>query len=336
MIKELFMSASRIKKLESCSFSYWKTYGPEPLPKDSNDGARIGGIVHSILEQLLNLKRKKLVNKIINKKSIYISSAIKRYTQIRADQENLEINQNNLDKINKYCLVALNNDFYCEGKTLESAEKEFRIENEKPYYKIMGYIDKQSSNGIQKIIDDYKSQKKLFEGEELTNNIQGLIYCLNAIKEDSKCEPEARFIFLQFPDDPIFIFKPTRSALTGLEYFLEYTYSRMKNFTEKDAYSDFAYDQGFPKEGFKGRLNCGFAKYKGQLKKDGSLMWHCSAKFPFDYYAVKDKDGKTKRSYFTKEEIKLAPDEKIMEMSFGGCPRFNSGFKTAQNEVELD
>lgn len=326
MSKELFVSASRIKKLTACTFAYWKVYGPEPLPNISNDGSRIGSCCHYILEYLLKNKRRAYVTKIRTEGSLYIYPSIIRYIKLRAKKEELEVNDQNLIKIDRYCLVALNNDFYCDGAKLESAEKEFRIENEKPYYKIMGYIDKQAKKNNSKIIYDYKSQKKLFEGEELTDNVQGLMYCLAALKEDPTCDPQTKFIFLQFPNDPIFIFKPEKRVLTGFEHYLSYIYDRMKNFTEADAHSDFAFDQGYPKPntGFKGRLICGRASYPGQLKKNGEKMWHCPIKFRFNYFAVKDKKtNETKKSYFTKEEIKLNNGEKIVEMSFSGCPKFN-------------
>lgn len=335
MSKPLFISVSRIKKKAACSLQYAKIYGKKPLPKTSNDGSRLGSICHYLLENLLNLKHKSLVEQMRAAKSIYVNPVIERYIKNRANKEELEINSKNLEKISRFCLVALENDFYCEGGILESAEQEFRIENERPFYKIMGYIDKQSSHGTQKIVWDYKSQKKLFAGEDAENNQQGLMYCLAAKKKDPNCEPEARFIFLQFPNDPIFIFKPSDRVLTGFEYYLEYTYDQIVNFNEeRDACSDLAIDKPYIANEFSGPLLCGKTRGPGELKKDGSPKWECFAKWPLDYFIVIDKKTKeVKGSYFTKAEIKLKEGEKIVKEHWTGCPRFNRKPSNGDNEL---
>ena len=60
--------------------------------------------------------------------------------------------------------------------------------------------------------------------------------------------------------------------LEGFEMQLQSIQEYLEGFDESDAVSNFAYDKGFPTDGsFGGKLQCGFAKEKGQLKKDGSL-----------------------------------------------------------------
>ena len=70
---------------------------------------------------------------------------------------------------------------------------------------------------------------------------------------------------------------------------------------------------------------CGYAKYPGHLKKDGSVMWHCTFKFPFNYYALKDSDGKIKKTVFEDERDSLLSLQKegdfIEELKYEGCPR---------------
>ena len=66
-----------------------------------------------------------------------------------------------------------------------------------------------------------------------------------------------------------------------------------------------------------------FAKEKGQLKVDGTLMWHCPMKFAFDYYVVLNQDNQAIKSY-TEEEFSesLVPDGFSFEKrSYGGCPK---------------
>jgi len=67
-------------------------------------------------------------------------------------------------------------------------------------------------------------------------------------------------------------------------------------------------------------LNCGFAKRKGQLKKNGDPMWHCEYKFPYDYYALTDKNGKTLKTAFKKKDLTLKEGQKITKKHYEGCP----------------
>ena len=70
---------------------------------------------------------------------------------------------------------------------------------------------------------------------------------------------------------------------------------------------------------------CGYAKYPGQLKKDGSIMWHCGMKFPFDYYALKTPTGRIKKTVFSDEKDLLLPLKEegdiVEKMHYEGCPR---------------
>ena len=99
--------------------------------------------------------------------------------------------------------------------------------------------------------------------------------------------------------------------LEGFEIQLANIQEYLENFDEIDANSNFAYDKGFPDDGsFGGKLQCGFAKEKGQLKKDGSLK--CGiAQFKFDFYYVQifDKDGEFVSSCFQDEfEKSMIPE----------------------------
>ena len=62
--KHVALSASRIKTLEKCSWSYWCNYILK-LPDKSNDGASRGNVVHLVLECLAQKKRKPYVDIIL-------------------------------------------------------------------------------------------------------------------------------------------------------------------------------------------------------------------------------------------------------------------------------
>jgi hypothetical protein len=89
---------------------------------------------------------------------------------------------------------------------------------------------------------------------------------------------------------------------------------------------NFAASQPYPTDkSFSGPLQCGFAKEKGQLKVDGTLMWHCPFKWNFDYFVVYDESGERIKSYHENEwNEKLVPlGGKFEKQTYKGCPRFN-------------
>ena len=142
-------------------------------------------------------------------------------------------------------------------------------------------------------------------------------------------KPVVEFVFLRFPRKPIQRLEFSDDALKGFEYYLEKMYKMVLDFSEKDAKTNFAADNPRPKDGsWGGSLNCGFAREEGQLKKDGTLMWYCEYKFPFDYFVLKDKEGKVKDSSFA-NNFNPKDDETVEEAHYSGCPRHN-------NDIWLD
>jgi len=125
--------------------------------------------------------------------------------------------------------------------------------------------------------------------------------------------------------------------LEGFEHQLTEWQNYLDEFNEECARSSFAADKGFPtkEEGFSGKLVCGFSTYPGQSKKDGTLMWHCPFKFSFEYWALKDKNGVTKRSAHldSKQDLyELKEDGDIIEkLSYDGCPR-HSQISVGEND----
>ena len=73
--KHVALSASRIKTLEKCSWSYWCSYVLK-LPEKSNDGASRGNVVHLVLEMLAKKNRKSYVDKILESKDIFCIASI--------------------------------------------------------------------------------------------------------------------------------------------------------------------------------------------------------------------------------------------------------------------
>lgn len=318
------LSASRIKTLENCSWLYWCNYHLR-LPKVENDGAKKGTICHEIFELLLHPKHKGSYDKAITNNSIVTVKPI--YRLIRKLMKKFGFDP--LDKeltaqLDNMILVGLKTDFFVQGGTVVKPEYQFEIMNVGPKYYIKGFIDKPAIRGTEVVIDDFKSSKKQFSGEDKESNMQALIYSLAARKIWPDFKPTVRFIFLQFPDDPIQQVTYEEDVLKGFEEYLAHIQQIVDKFDEDKAREHFAADHKAPSTGeFKGQLLCGFAKKKGQLKKDGNKMWHCDYKFPFDYWVVKDANGGIVSTAFDKNKLKLKTGETIEEAHYQGCPKFN-------------
>ena len=320
MSKEQILSASKIKTFESCSWKYWCNYHLK-LPQENNDGARRGTVCHLIFELLVKPRHKKHFDLIMEAQTLDASPAVKRLVKKSLVKEEGYSEENYL-LCEEMILVGLDNDFYGAKGEVNSPEKEFLLESESPKYKIRGFIDKPVEYNKKLKIVDYKSSKSKFNKNELKSNVQAMTYTLAAQTIWPKLKNViVEFLFLRFPKSPSQQIRFTKEQLSGFEYYLEHVYTIINNFTESDAKSNLASTKPMPKrdEGFCGPLNCGFAKYKGQLKKDGTLMWHCPFKFDFEYYSLIDTDGNLLKTSFNKEDLDESKGE-IKHQSYGGCP----------------
>lgn len=300
---EVVLSASRVKTLETCSWTYWCTYHLK-IPQKENSGAMRGTICHLIFECLLKQRHKKHFTRIMKRGGVDGSPAVKRLILKHCKKKNLT--EEDLTMINDMVWTGLNQDFYCKGSKLGDAELEFLIENERPKYKIKGFIDKNAfyeKNNLFKIID-YKSSKSKFKGEELTANFQAMTYSLAAFK---KIFPSAervitQFIFLRFPKSSVQEVEIPRDQITGFEHYLSYAFSKANSFNESDAKSNFAANKD------ESRWLCKAGK-----------TWRCPYLDPFDYYHLIDSNGKIIESSL---ENKFSPKDgqSVKKLKYNGCP----------------
>jgi len=329
------LSASRIKTAQSCSWLYWCKYHLK-LPDKSNDGARRGSICHLIFECLGEDRHKKHFNLVIKKRDIFASKSIERLVRKHAKKEGIS-DEVNIKMICEMTLAGLQHDFYGldRGKPTEAlSEQDFdmNIEEGNVSYKIKGFIDKlflYKKKGLA-IIRDFKSSKEVFKGKELENNLQDLMYALAVKKKYPEySQTQSEFLFLKFlPEEKGVIRMPilTDEELYGFELELTEIQKYLDNFDLKTALSNFAARQDYPKDNsFGGPLQCGRATSKGQLKKDGSIMYHCPYKFEFYYYKINDLQGNMVSSCFIDaydEFVKKYPEDKFLyEMiHYKGCP----------------
>jgi len=319
--KDKFLSASRIKTLETCSWVYWCKYHLH-LPDRSNSGALRGTVCHSVFEFLLRSKHRKHYDAILKADSIEGSEAVVRYIHSylrKCDIENFgnETYQENYDLIDDMIVVGLKNDFFGDESLIdgtpyiEKPEQEFEITNRKPKYKIRGFIDKpiQYKDKKEIRIVDYKSSKYKFRGDDLTSNVQAMMYSLASLKLWPKLKPVVEFLFLRFPRQPVQRLEFSKEQLKGFEHYLEQVYEVINNFSEKDSASNFAIDGGW-----KTKWMCGPTK----------SGWECPLKHPYEYYVLKNNRGKIIKSSLENDLVTEKKGQKIEKLKYDGCPKFNS------------
>tara|TARA_R100000908_G_C3752256_1_gene146757 strand:- start:1400 stop:2431 length:1032 start_codon:yes stop_codon:yes gene_type:complete len=331
------LSASRLKTAKTCSYLYWAKYHLK-LPDKTNDGAARGSICHLIFECLGHSRHKKTFKKIIKTKDVFCEPSVEKLIYKHAVKLGVD-DDDNIEMIKDMTLAGLEYDFFGGDRgrpTQHHSEYEFdlHIKDEERDYCIKGFIDKlflyKKNNSA--IIRDFKTSKQVFKGEDETKNLQDYIYCL-AIRE---LFPEyknrtSEFLFLKFDlqsKGTMKMKKLTAAKLNKFEIGLTKSQTYLENFSERHAKANYAADKPMPKDGsFGGRIVCGFAKFRGQLKKDGNTMWHCVYKFPFDYYALYDENGKLIKTEFPENYYVLTkmrrPNDTIKKMKYAGCPRWN-------------
>lgn len=339
------LSASRISTAKKCSWTYWCKY-IQKLPDTTNEGASRGTVCHLILELLCEDRHKATYDVILSKKSVWASPSVKRL--IYYHTRKLEIHtKENLKLIDKFILNGLNYDYFGTSLGVPSdsfSEKKFDItinENSKNY-RINGLIDKLFIYSKKKLvlIRDFKASKAIYKGADVSDNLQDLIYCL-AVKHlyPEQSTRKFEFVFLKFDlgkdllgnsgDGVLEMKELSSSELEGFEYELTGIQEYLNNFSHKDAVENFAAKKGFPTDGsFSGRLSCGFASEPGQLKKDGTPMWHCPFKFGFDYWALKNNEEEIIKTCYLDEKVILEDLFQegyfIEKMTYEGCPAWQS------------
>jgi len=350
-------SASKDKTAIGCSWKYWSSYLLH-IPSRGNSGSKVGGIVHIILECLAIDRRKSVVKKILKRRDIFACQGIKHLTYKWLLKLEIDTPEN-VQKIKDFTLNGLSYDFYGTLRgdpTHVFTEKEFLFE-ELDRYRIKGFIDRLFlyKDG-HALIRDYKTSKECYRGEDVSDPLQANFYAKAVRKmSDAGIIPPVKtisceFLFLKFDCSLesewlageyrgkatkkqvhngggriTVVF--TEEDVKGFDYELEDYQQYLESFDEKAAKENFAADQGMPTDdSFSCALLCGRATYPGQLKKDGSLMFACEAKFAFPYYYI-EKDNNWVASCFIDEREKFLTKYPIelfswTEKFYGGCPAF--------------
>lgn len=346
MDKELTpLSASKIKKAQSCSWSYWATYHLK-VPDKSNDGASRGWICHLIFELLGEDRHKKVYDEIILKDSIFACAPIKRLVQYHAKKLNVN-DVDNLKMIDDMTMAGLHFDFFGENsngtpdKAISEQSFDITVDEVGKLYRLRGFIDKlflYKEESVA-IIRDFKSSKQIFKGKEVTDNLQDFLYTLAVKKMFPKfTKRQVEFLFLKFDlnsNGNLKMKNLSDEELEGIEFHLTDIQAFLDNFDEQDAVANFAGSQGYPQDGsFGGPLMCGkdgykISKGKPLLDKNGEpiVAYICSYRKPLTYYVIKNKTGKIIKSVFKERKSILTPDESkgeyVEKVEYKGCPYWN-------------
>jgi len=305
-----YISASRMKTLQLCSWQYYVKYLLR-VPDTSNDGARRGSVCHGVFEHLLRAKHLKHYKKVLKSGELKGSPVVDRYVKTYLRKEGA-LTEENYEMCDNMIQVGLRSDFFGEGGKLLDPEIYFEIkENQDGIdYFALGYIDKIILYEEQKIVKivDYKSSKSKFRGEELTSNVQAMIYSLAAKERWPDYEPVVDFVFLRFPKSPIQTLRFTDEQLNGFKHFLTHFYGILNNFDEKMGHNNFAIDGGF-----KTKWLCGPTK----------SGWECPVKNELTYYALVDKNTDKILKTSFEPDIPIKENTVLQKRVYSGCPKFN-------------
>lgn len=351
------LSPSRIETLNTCSWSYYANYNLN-LPNAANSGSGTGSALHNLFETTLkNRKRHEWkVNKIIKDGTIKVVPSVDRYLKILCAKEGYpyDLQIVNKDKsamisvedyVDPMAVTGFKTEFYGEEGEEFIAEQDHEIDyHDKKNgirFIVRGFIDKmflkKGENGaVERVrICDYKSSKQKFSPEKMTSNVQALIYQMFAHDLYPKAKKVTmRFIFLQFAKNPhLDALQVSPEIIKGFRYHLSDLFKKINNFGEKDAYENFAKDNG-------GHFLCGgergFQEIKdkktGQKTVTSQPKWQCPHKDPYDFYVLSDKDGKVLKSVRDQEDLKpseeqkgalMMGDLKIEKRHYTGCPAWH-------------
>lgn len=315
-----FLSASRIKQLETCSWQYWGKYHLN-LPDKSNAGALRGTCCHLVFELLLNQRHKHHFDNVMEADSITGSPAINKLV-IKVLKKSGIYNEENYQMVDEMIIVGLKNDFFgTNGARIDTPEQAFEIVNEKPEYRIKGFMDKPIQYPKDKTVRvvDYKSSKAKFKGDDLTANTQGMMYSLAARKLWPKQKKYIiDFLFLRFPKQPLQSLEFTKEQLSGFESYLEHVNKIVDNFDEEKAKSNYAFDN-----------------QKNKWLCEAGKTWVCPLKNSFSYFALyNDKDELIKTSLVN--DLTPKEGEKVKELHYSGCPRHtNKSSKSDDNPFDF-
>lgn len=309
----VILSASKISTFLSCSYKAYSIY-LKHFPRSSGDGAKLGTIIHTILECLVAKNRRDLTSEFTKSNDIRRVPSLFRLASILLKKVRL-YSDSSLDKLNLFLSTAIKNDLFCEGALEVITEKEFNIKTDR--FHVRGFIDQLALYKDKIKIVDVKSAKSKPPGFNSDDyfNLQGLIYEWVARREYN-LPVEVEFKYLKFKKACTVKSPPSSpELLNGLEEWLAYISNYITNFGEDDKFSHLA------SSGSGKFVHCGGSC--GEYNKEGREAHMCEIKYPRVYFVGYDEDDKFIGSSFSKKDLdnnkKIA---KVETINHPGCPAF--------------
>lgn len=162
-------SYSRIDTYEMCPSKYFFSYIKKE-PRQFNEPAVLGNIVHAVLEDLVS-----------NEKPLSLEEMQASYEVKRQEYDPTKIISNDLISVGNVIIE----EFYDsnEGKLFDVYDKEMSFNFVIGNYSIIGYIDRIDVVGDEVFIVDYKTGKREVAAKDVHKNLQLGIYALAASTE---------------------------------------------------------------------------------------------------------------------------------------------------------
>lgn len=318
-----YLSASRVKTLDTCSWSYWCNYHLK-VPQKANSGALRGSLCHLVFELLLKDRHQHHYKKILKNNTLDGSPSVKRLVIKHLTRDGIIDDGESYELCDKMIVVGLQYDFFGpKGSKVIGIEEKFLLdtkEEDRPTYKAMGFIDKVIKKNNKIKIVDYKSSKYKFKGDELTSNIQAMMYTLAAHKmwPDIK-DIVVEFLFLRFPRSASQEIRVTKEQLAGFEHYLEHVYKIINKFTEEDAKLNYAANN----------------QEVAWLCKAGKT-WRCPYLDPVEYYVLKNEEGVIVKSSLEEKNLKVKEGYSTEKIKYSGCPAHVPSHAATKDEFDLD
>ena len=296
--KKFKLSASRVKIYEGCSALYSYKYFKK-IPDETNTGAKIGSIAHLIFELLLKARHKKRFNEAVVL-GINSSKVLSRFCRKQLAAVDI-LTEDNFYLLSDMIGLGLSLDYFADGGRLLDPELEF--DQDFGGFRVIGYIDRAILYDKIVKIQDYKTGKKKFKGDDEEANLQAMIYSLVARRLWPNHSPKVEFIFLRFPKNPIMEVSFSDTELDGLKYYLSDIQNKLVNFSDKDLLSNVAKDTDRKWMCFAGKT------------------WKCPYLGKFDYYVLLDKEGKVVVSSKNQDELLKKKDNNMTleKRTHDGC-----------------
>ena len=191
-----YLSASRIKTFESCSWLYWCKYHLN-LPEKTNEGALKGSVTHLILELLLFKKHKKHLNSIVKSLDVDSSQAVGRLIRKKLKEFNIDTEEI-YEEVCNFILVGLQYDFLGKGgKNLvlkvPIGTQIFEEDNKTVIYSVIDHNQRPYAIRKHVLCKDYDVEI----AESQVRDLDAIVEKLNStFQEDLKDEVEAFNFFI--------------------------------------------------------------------------------------------------------------------------------------------